>query len=63
MLLLLVQDWTRYLSDGLHFSPSGAECFGQLLWPAVRKRTSHLAAILPNFADVDPDNPAAALLV
>ena len=47
--------------DGIHFAKEGAEFFEKRLWPHIYKITKDLPAILPDWKDVDNDNPSDAL--
>lgn len=55
------QDYTVYLSDGLHLSDKGNEFLESKLWPILEKKLSTLPFILPYWMDVDPKNPEASL--
>ncbi|XP_072263647.1 isoamyl acetate-hydrolyzing esterase 1 homolog [Pyxicephalus adspersus] len=59
------QDYTVYLSDGLHLSDKGNEFLESKLWPILEKKlgsfTLTLPFILPYWMDVDNKNPEASL--
>ncbi|KAM8954370.1 isoamyl acetate-hydrolyzing esterase 1 homolog [Pelodytes ibericus] len=56
------QDYTVYLSDGLHLSDKGNQFLESRLWPVMEKKLSALSFLLPYWNDVDPINPEASLL-
>lgn len=53
--------WEDMLNDGLHFSSLGSEFLFDQLKPHVDKLTSDLPLQLPYWADIDNNNPHAAL--
>ncbi|XP_077477127.1 isoamyl acetate-hydrolyzing esterase 1 homolog [Stigmatopora argus] len=57
------QDFTGYLSDGLHLSEKGNQFVTQHLWELLEKRVSHLPFILPYWGDVDALIPENSLCV
>ncbi|NXN94269.1 IAH1 esterase, partial [Rhinopomastus cyanomelas] len=56
------QDFSSYLSDGLHLSTKGNRFLAAELWSRLEKRLSALPLLLPYWRDVDNMNPAASLL-
>ncbi|XP_039604815.1 isoamyl acetate-hydrolyzing esterase 1 homolog [Polypterus senegalus] len=56
------QDFSTYLSDGLHLSAKGNEFVALHLFRLIEKRVAALPYILPYWADVDPLNPETTLL-
>ncbi|OCT81216.1 isoamyl acetate-hydrolyzing esterase 1 homolog [Xenopus laevis] len=56
------QDYTVYLSDGLHLSSEGNQFLESSLWPILEKKLSSLPFMLPYWNDVDNANPEASLL-
>ncbi|MBN3311270.1 IAH1 esterase, partial [Amia calva] len=56
------QDFTSYLSDGLHLSERGSEFVAQHLWGLLEKCVAPLPFILPYWGDVDPLSPKTSLL-
>ncbi|XP_069462099.1 isoamyl acetate-hydrolyzing esterase 1 homolog isoform X2 [Ambystoma mexicanum] len=56
------QDYSCYLSDGLHLSVTGNEFVAANLWPLLEKKVSSLPIVLPYWADIDPLHPEATLL-
>lgn len=61
-LALALQDYTVYLSDGLHLSERGNQFVAQHLWGLLESRVAHLPFILPYWGDVDPKSPESSLL-
>lgn len=61
-LLSALQDYTVYLSDGLHLSQRGNQFVAQHLWRLLESRVAHLPFILPYWGDVDPKSPESSLL-
>ncbi|MEQ2164882.1 isoamyl acetate-hydrolyzing esterase [Goodea atripinnis] len=57
-----LQDYTVYLSDGLHLSEKGNQFVAQHLWSLLAGRVAHLPFILPYWGDVDAKNPESSLL-
>lgn len=57
-----LQDYTIYLSDGLHLSQTGNQFVAQHLWKLLESRVAHLPFILPYWGDVDPKSPESSLL-
>uniref|UniRef100_A0A8D0HDH0 Isoamyl acetate-hydrolyzing esterase 1 homolog n=1 Tax=Sphenodon punctatus TaxID=8508 RepID=A0A8D0HDH0_SPHPU len=51
------QDFSSYLSDGLHLSAEGNHFLSAQLWLLLEKRTSMLPLALPYWRDVDHLNP------
>uniref|UniRef100_A0AAZ3SS48 Isoamyl acetate-hydrolyzing esterase 1 homolog n=1 Tax=Oncorhynchus tshawytscha TaxID=74940 RepID=A0AAZ3SS48_ONCTS len=56
------QDFTGYLSDGLHLSEKGNQFVSQHLWTLLKSRVEELPFILPYWGDVDPKQPESGLL-
>ncbi|XP_034015261.1 isoamyl acetate-hydrolyzing esterase 1 homolog [Thalassophryne amazonica] len=56
------QDYSVYLSDGLHLSEKGNQFVAQHLWDLLETRLGHLPFILPYWADVDRASPESCLL-
>ncbi|CAB1334969.1 unnamed protein product [Coregonus sp. 'balchen'] len=56
------QDFTGYLSDGLHLSEKGNQFVAQHLWRLLESRVEELPFILPYWGDVDPKQPESSLL-
>ncbi|XP_063771510.1 isoamyl acetate-hydrolyzing esterase 1 homolog [Pseudophryne corroboree] len=56
------QDYTEYLSDGLHLSDKGNQFLESNLWPILENKLGALPFILPYWNDVDFKNPECCLL-
>ncbi|KAL1783645.1 isoamyl acetate-hydrolyzing esterase 1-like [Sigmodon hispidus] len=56
------QDFSPYLSDGLHLSPVGNEFLFLNLWPLLDKKVSSLPWLLPYWKDVEEAKPELSLL-
>ncbi|KAI4889556.1 hypothetical protein NFI96_033121 [Prochilodus magdalenae] len=56
------QDFTVYLSDGLHLSAKGNQFLAEHLWGLLESRVADLPFILPYWGDVDAKNPENSLL-
>ncbi|KAM6917181.1 isoamyl acetate-hydrolyzing esterase 1 homolog [Lycodopsis pacificus] len=56
------QDYTVYLSDGLHLSQKGNQFVAQHLWGLLESRVADLPFILPYWGDVDTKSPESSLL-
>ncbi|XP_005404453.2 PREDICTED: isoamyl acetate-hydrolyzing esterase 1 homolog [Chinchilla lanigera] len=56
------QDFSTYLSDGLHLSPKGSDFMFSHLWPLVEKKVSALPLLLPDWKDVAVADPEWSLL-
>ncbi|XP_026700936.1 isoamyl acetate-hydrolyzing esterase 1 homolog [Athene cunicularia] len=56
------QDFSSYLSDGLHLSTKGNSFLAAQLWSRLEKKLSALPSLLPYWRDVDHTNPEASLL-
>ncbi|XP_074751759.1 isoamyl acetate-hydrolyzing esterase 1 homolog [Athene noctua] len=56
------QDFSSYLSDGLHLSTKGNSFLAAQLWSRLEKKLSALPSLLPYWRDVDHTNPKASLL-
>lgn len=56
------QDYSVYLSDGLHLSQKGNQFVAQHLWELLESRVADLPFILPYWADVDAKSPESSLL-
>ncbi|NXL92129.1 IAH1 esterase, partial [Alectura lathami] len=61
-LMQKTQDFSSYLSDGLHLSTQGNDFLAAQLWSHLEKRLSALPQLLPYWRDVDPLHPEASLL-
>lgn len=59
---LALQDYTVYLSDGLHLSDKGNQFVAQRLWDLLESRVVHLPVILPYWGDIDASSPETSLL-
>ncbi|NXA37288.1 IAH1 esterase, partial [Eudromia elegans] len=56
------QDYSCYLSDGLHLSPEGNNFLVAQLWACLEKKLSALPFLLPYWRDVDTTRPEVSLL-
>uniref|UniRef100_A0A8C6SVX3 1-alkyl-2-acetylglycerophosphocholine esterase n=1 Tax=Neogobius melanostomus TaxID=47308 RepID=A0A8C6SVX3_9GOBI len=56
------QDYTEYLSDGLHLSQKGNQFVSEHLWRLLQRRMEELPFILPYWADVNATSPETTLL-
>uniref|UniRef100_A0A1A8FAZ4 Isoamyl acetate-hydrolyzing esterase 1 homolog n=2 Tax=Nothobranchius korthausae TaxID=1143690 RepID=A0A1A8FAZ4_9TELE len=56
------QDYTVYLSDGLHLSERGNQFVAERLWGLLESRLAHLPFILPYWGDVNAKSPECSLL-
>ncbi|XP_076834236.1 isoamyl acetate-hydrolyzing esterase 1 homolog [Brachyhypopomus gauderio] len=56
------EDFSEYLSDGLHLSEKGKQFVAEHLWTLLESRVADLPFILPHWADVDAKNPENSLL-
>nr|XP_044993783.1 isoamyl acetate-hydrolyzing esterase 1 homolog isoform X2 [Jaculus jaculus] len=56
------QDFSAYLSDGLHLSSKGNEFVFTHLWPLIDKKLSSLPLLLPYWRDVAEAKPELSLL-
>ncbi|XP_026868669.1 isoamyl acetate-hydrolyzing esterase 1 homolog [Electrophorus electricus] len=56
------EDFSVYLSDGLHLSDKGNQFVAEHLWRLLESRVADLPFILPYWADVDPKTPENSLL-
>ncbi|XP_035751241.1 isoamyl acetate-hydrolyzing esterase 1 homolog isoform X1 [Egretta garzetta] len=56
------QDFSSYLSDGLHLSTKGNSFLAAQLWSCLEKKLSPFPSLLPYWRDVDHTNPEASLL-
>nr|XP_033795622.1 isoamyl acetate-hydrolyzing esterase 1 homolog [Geotrypetes seraphini] len=56
------QDFSTYLSDGLHLSKKGNDFVAAQLWSVLEEKLGTLPLLLPYWADVDRKNPEASLL-
>ncbi|ELW72050.1 Isoamyl acetate-hydrolyzing esterase 1 like protein [Tupaia chinensis] len=56
------QDFSSYLSDGLHLSPKGNDFLFSQLWPLVEKKVASLPLLLPYWRDVEEARPELSLL-
>ncbi|XP_040204561.1 isoamyl acetate-hydrolyzing esterase 1 homolog isoform X2 [Rana temporaria] len=55
------QDYTVYLSDGLHLSDKGNEFVESKLWPILEQKLGDLPFLFPYWMDVDNKNPEPSL--
>lgn len=55
------QDYTVYLSDGLHLSDKGNEFLESKLWPILEQKLGDLPFLFPYWMDVDNKNPEPSL--
>ncbi|KAK2533918.1 Iah1 [Columba guinea] len=56
------EDFSSYLSDGLHLSTQGNSFLAAQLWSRLEKKLSAFPTLLPYWRDVDHTEPAASLL-
>ncbi|KFP26684.1 Isoamyl acetate-hydrolyzing esterase 1, partial [Colius striatus] len=56
------QDFSSYLSDGLHLSREGNSFVAAQLWSRLDKKLSALPSLLPYWREVDHMQPEASLL-
>ncbi|KAL6105593.1 iah1 [Pungitius sinensis] len=56
------QDYTVYLSDGLHLSQKGNQFVALHLWGLLESRVADLPFILPYWGDVDAESPERSFL-
>lgn len=56
------QDFSAYLSDGLHLSPEGSEFLLSHLWPLIEGKVVSLPSLLPHWQDVAAAKPELSLL-
>ncbi|XP_074065737.1 isoamyl acetate-hydrolyzing esterase 1 homolog isoform X1 [Macrotis lagotis] len=56
------EDFSSYLSDGLHLSPKGNEFLSSHLWPLLEKKVASLPLILPYWRNVAETKPEHSLL-
>ncbi|KAM9777811.1 isoamyl acetate-hydrolyzing esterase 1 homolog [Neosynchiropus ocellatus] len=56
------QDFSVYLSDGLHLSEKGNQFVSEHLWGLLQGRLDDLPFVLPYWGDVDPKSPDSSLL-
>lgn len=56
------QDYSVYLSDGLHLSEKGNQFVSEHLWGLMESRLADLPFILPYWGDVDHKSPESSLL-
>ncbi|XP_068195048.1 isoamyl acetate-hydrolyzing esterase 1 homolog isoform X2 [Antennarius striatus] len=56
------QDYSVYLSDGLHLSERGNQFVAEHLWRLLESRVANLPFILPYWGDIDVKNPESSLL-
>lgn len=56
------QDYSVFLSDGLHLSEKGNQFVAHHLWELLEGRLTQLPFMLPYWGDVDPENPESSLL-
>lgn len=60
-LFLFMQDFSAYLSDGLHLSEKGNQFVAKHVWRLLESKVADLPFILPYWADVDCKNPENSL--
>ncbi|XP_005112072.1 isoamyl acetate-hydrolyzing esterase 1 homolog [Aplysia californica] len=61
--MMKAEDFTQYLNDGLHLSPSGSRLLFSLLQPIIERLTADLPlSIFPFYDQVDLDNLEKSLL-
>lgn len=58
----LLQDFSSYLSDGLHLSAEGSRFVAAQLWARLGEKLSALPSLVPYWRDVDHTDPEASLL-
>ncbi|XP_049597439.1 isoamyl acetate-hydrolyzing esterase 1 homolog [Syngnathus scovelli] len=56
------QDFTVYLSDGLHLSAKGNQFVMQHLWELLESKVAHLPLMLPYWGIVNVGSPESSLL-
>lgn len=56
------QDFSAYLSDGLHLSPEGNAFVFSHLWPLLERKVASLDWLLPYWQDVAEAKPELSLL-
>lgn len=56
------QDYSVYLSDGLHLSEKGNQFVARHLWGLLEPHVADLPFILPYWGDVDAKSPESSLL-
>ncbi|KAM6221090.1 isoamyl acetate-hydrolyzing esterase 1 homolog [Rhynchocyon petersi] len=56
------ENYSSYLSDGLHLSPKGNGFLFSHLWPLLEKKLSYLPFLLPYWRDVTEAKPELSLL-
>ncbi|NXX39589.1 IAH1 esterase, partial [Tricholaema leucomelas] len=56
------QDFSSYLSDGLHLSAEGSRFVAAQLWARLGEKLSALPLLVPYWRDVDHTDPEATLL-
>ncbi|XP_053489485.1 isoamyl acetate-hydrolyzing esterase 1 homolog isoform X2 [Ictalurus furcatus] len=56
------EDFSVYLSDGLHLSEKGNRFVAEHVWSLLESKVADLPFILPYWADVDCENPENSLL-
>ena len=57
-----LQDWQKFLLDGLHLSRLGSEHLETQLWPTLDHLTKDLPVKLPVWSEIDSNNPQELLL-
>lgn len=62
ILFIFFQDFSVYLSDGLHLSETGNQFVSEHVWSLLESKVAELPLILPYWADVDCKNPENSLL-
>ena len=61
-LCLSLQDWQKFLRDGVHLSRLGSEHLEAQLWPILDHITKDLPMKLPIWSEIDNSNPQQPLL-
>ncbi|XP_027028440.1 isoamyl acetate-hydrolyzing esterase 1 homolog [Tachysurus fulvidraco] len=56
------EDFSAYLSDGLHLSEKGNQFVAQHVWRVLESKVADVPFVLPYWADVDCENPQNSLL-
>ena len=61
-LCISLQDWQKFLLDGVHLSRLGSEHLEAQLWPILDHLTKDLPMKLPVWSEIDNNNPQELLL-
>ncbi|XP_031550858.1 isoamyl acetate-hydrolyzing esterase 1 homolog [Actinia tenebrosa] len=51
------ENWSRYVSDGLHLSGEGNQFVAYKLIPVLEAKLGHLPQLFPEWKDIDPKQP------